>query len=204
MTRFIEKPANKQSIDNRKLVCGVGINDADYIVQPKINGKRVTCPYYSSWHSMLARCYSSNYQLMCPTYAGCSVCKEWLLFSNFKSWMTKQSWNGMALDKDILHQGNKVYSPDSCLFISGDINKLLSDRKAKRGRYLIGVDYHKQSKKFRASCSVKGSVRYIGLYETEEMAHDAYKEFKYKIISDIAKEQTEPLRSALLKYEINN
>ena len=89
----------------RKLIHGVGINDADYVVEKKetishVNGKRKQkttwiCPFYRAWKCMLTRCYSATYQERKPTYRGCSVSEEWLTFSNFKSWMEKQDFQGM-------------------------------------------------------------------------------------------------------------
>lgn len=38
--------------------------------------------------------------------------EEWLLFSNFKSWMEQQEEK--VLDKDLLHTHNKIYT--NCLF----------------------------------------------------------------------------------------
>lgn len=72
-----------------RLLCGVGINDADYDVtlHDAETGKKIiwSCPYWEKWRSMIKRCYSKNYSIRNPTYKGCSVCKEWHLFSNFKS-----------------------------------------------------------------------------------------------------------------------
>ena len=78
---------------SKKLVYGVGINDADYVVKKfetigyvngKIKRKLVwICPYYSAWTSMLVRCYSTKYQDRCPTYKGCSAsCDMLRLFRN--------------------------------------------------------------------------------------------------------------------------
>ena len=121
---FEEIPATQKSIDNRKLVYGVGINDADYQVNPTIDGSRVMCPAYSAWHSMIERCYSEKYHDKKPTYKECYVCDEWLYFLKFKSWMEKQDYKGKELDKDILIQGNKVYSPETRIFVDKTINVL--------------------------------------------------------------------------------
>jgi len=94
------------------LVFGVATSDSSYVTQKTIDGVMVVCPFYRKWISMLTRCYSKNYQLRHPTYKGCSVSDEWLLFSAFKSWMKKQDWDGKQLDKDLLISGNKIYSPD--------------------------------------------------------------------------------------------
>lgn len=50
---FINYAVNEQSIMKRSLVFGVGINDAKYKVQPRINGKQLCCPYYKKWKSFI-------------------------------------------------------------------------------------------------------------------------------------------------------
>jgi len=60
-------PVTKQSIAQRKLVYGVGINDAEYQVNPAIDGSRVMCPAYAAWHGMMKRCYSDKYHNKKPT-----------------------------------------------------------------------------------------------------------------------------------------
>ena len=37
MIKFIEMPASKQALSQRKLILGVGTNDVSYVTQPKIN-----------------------------------------------------------------------------------------------------------------------------------------------------------------------
>lgn len=187
---------------NRKLVCGIGVNDADYDVKPRVNGKQIICPFYARWKSMLERCYSKKVQERQPTYRGCSVSKDWLRFSNFKSWMKNQDWDEKALDKDLLYQGNTVYSADTCLFIPQDINNLFLTNKNARGKYPVGVSQYIGTKKFQAHCKTDGKLVYLGIFGTVEEAHEAYKKFKYTLVREIAEQQPEPLRSALLAYEI--
>jgi len=88
-----------------RLVCGVGINDADYPTRryKTVNGKSKlvwTCPFWRKWKDMISRCYSERELEKYPTYKGCSVCEDWLYFSRFKAWMEKQAWEGLVLDKD--------------------------------------------------------------------------------------------------------
>lgn len=181
----------------KKLVCGVGVNDSI----SAIKGKGWSCPFYQRWRQMLNRCYSEAYQVRFPSYKGCSVCYEWLTFSNFKLWMKKQDWKGKQLDKDILNKGNKVYSPSKCIFIPQELNKLLTDRKANRGKYPIGV--HKIGVNYRASCKKNGKAINIGAFSTAKEAFIAYKDFKLKLIRSIAEKQDEPLKSALLRVKID-
>jgi hypothetical protein len=184
-----------------RIVYGVGINDADYIVCPTINGKRVRCPFYAVWMDMLKRCYSLSFKKSRPSYIGCTVDKEWLIFSNFKSWMLTQDWNNKSIDKDILIQNNKIYSCSSCIFVSPSINNILLNRGADRGKYPLGV-YENKSNRYVSRCKVFGKDKYIGHYDTPEEAYEAYKKFKYKHIAEIANQQSEPLRTALLNYVI--
>jgi len=199
---FIETEASIHSIVMRKPIFGVGFNDAEYITSKSVNGKMTSCPFYRKWIDMMVRCYSYKYQKGKPSYIGCRVDKEWLYFSNFKSWMIKQDWQDKELDKDILSQGNKIYSPENCIFVTSKINSLLKNVRRGLGSFPIGVTYDKNSKKYLSRCSSNGKSEYLGLFNTPKEAHEAYKKFKYKLISDVANKQTEPLKSALLNYKI--
>lgn len=96
-------------------VCGVGhVGEGDFIV---MNGNKLT-KEYQTWVSMLKRCYDQKLQARNPTYVGCSVCDEWHNFQAFAEWMATQDHEGKHLDKDIKVKGNKVYSPDVCLFVT--------------------------------------------------------------------------------------
>ena len=192
----------KYNPNKPRLVFGVGINDANYTVCPTVNGKSIVCPFYRSWTNMLTRCYSKAEQARRPSYIGCTVSSEWLVFSSFSKWMEKQEWQGKQLDKDILIQGNKVYSSLSCIFVSAEINSLLNEQPNRRGSYPRGVGFRVARNKYRADCNAYGKVKSLGEYDTPEEAHEAYKKFKYKYIAEIANKQSEPLRTALLNYVI--
>jgi hypothetical protein len=186
-----------------KLVYGIGINDADYNIQPIIDGKQVMCKYYSTWAKMLQRCYYPKLHARHPTYIGCTVTKEWLTFSNFKKWMMLQDWEGKCLDKDILIQGNKIYSPETCMFVSDAINLLFIKRDANRGQYKLGVSFNKGNDKYVAQCKIDGKTKHLGYYLTEEEAYQAYKVFKTAHIRSIANKQTdERLKQAMLNYVV--
>lgn len=186
MTEFVRKPASKLSIAKRKSVFEVGINDAWYVTQPTVNGKRVVCPFYRKWVDMLSRCYSAKYLEKRPTYRGCSVCDSWLTFSNFLGWAECQNWARMELDKDLLSPGNKVYSPDTCVFIPQELNTLMTDRRATRGEFKIGVHWYVRAKKFQSMCKLNGKKQHLGCFDTEAEAHRTYCLFKAQIICDAA------------------
>ena len=118
----------------------------------------------------------------------------------------------MCLDKDILNKGNKIYSPDNCIFVPNNINILFVKRDKSRGDYPIGVHYNKYAKKFQAQCSIynykenKTKRKHLGYYNTTEKAFKVYKEFKEQNIKDIAdyyKEQIpQKLYNAMYEYEV--
>jgi len=186
----------------RKKVHGVGVNDADYNVTKFVDGKRVTCNFYLKWSDMIKRCYCKSFQSKNKSYIGCSVDSEWLTFSVFKDWMEKHQWIGMDLDKDLLIQGNKVYSSKTCCFIPRSINSLLTFKKHGRSTSSTGVSYSKNEHKFKASCRVNGKKVNLGTFAKESDAHNAYLLFKRNIIKDVAMNCSEPLKSALLNYDV--
>lgn len=188
---------------NKKLVYGVGSNDADYVTQKfetigYVDGKQKQkltweCPFYKTWKSMLERCYSAKFQERNKTYTGCTISNEWLTFSNFKNWMKKQNWGGKQLDKDLLIEGNKIYSADTCVFITGALNNFTTDRRAARGEFLIGVDWYKAAGKFRAQCKNPFTKKseHLGLFTCEQEAHEAWLKRKLELARELAAIQTD-------------
>ena len=174
MNGFEEKTANTRSLARRKPVFGIGINDADYLTGPRINGKRQVCPYYRTWKGMLGRCYSVKYQERYPTYVGCTVAPEWLTFSRFKSWMMEQNWQGNELDKDFKIKDNKIYGEETCLFIPQALNLLLGDCGRARGLYPIGVYWNKTNGRFQARVVIAGIKKYLGSFDSPELASAVY------------------------------
>lgn len=184
-----------------KLVCGVGINDADYVVCIKetissINGKQKrkllwVCPFYRAWTSMVNRCYNPKVQDKYSTYKGCYVCDDWHLFSNFKGWMEQQDWEGKQLDKDILLTCNKMYGPDTCVFVSGTVNSFVTDHTAERGEWPIGVYWKRQNQKFVAQCKnpFTRKLEYLGCFFDPDEAHDAWLTRKREFAEMLAAEQ---------------
>ena len=183
------------------LVFGIGINDADHSVRPTINGKQVRCHYYTTWIDMLKRCYSKKYKESRPTYQGCSVCPEWISFMNFCKWMMTQDWQGKALDKDLLFEDNKVYSPTACAFVDRATNNFTIDSGRSRGEYPLGVSFHKHKGKFIAKCSNPFSKKqeHLGYFTCEHQAHLAWKARKHILACQLADLQTDPRVAAALR-----
>jgi hypothetical protein len=179
----------------------VGINDADYQVQPLVGDKRVFCPFYLRWVGMLKRCYSKNYQIKNPHYIGCTVCNEWLTFSNFKKWMEKQDWQGKALDKDIIIVGNKEYSPSACAFVDVYVNGFVTDCLSARGNLPIGVGVCGKTGKLEARCRNPFTKKkeWLGYFEDEQSASAAWRKRKHEISCFLANLQADGRVAAALR-----
>lgn len=185
----------------KRLVYGVGINDADYAVKKSetigyVNGKQKqkqvwVCPAYQVWKGMLMRCYSVKLHEKSPTYVGCTVCETWLLFSNFKAWMEEQDYKGRQLDKDILFMGNKIYSPETCVFISSVVNSFVIECNTTRGDWPIGVYWHIGTQKFMAYCRnpLTKKREHLGMFTCPNEAHNAWLTRKLQLAKLLAEEQ---------------
>jgi hypothetical protein len=182
------------------IVCGVGINDADYVVKPIINGVCVICPIYEMWTGILKRCYNPKAQKRRPTYVGCTVSKEWLRFSNFKKWCDGRYSKGLQIDKDLLKPNNKIYSAETCIFVTLQINTMLQSRQKKVSKYPTGVN--RSGIKFTATFKEHGVRKHLGSYDSPEEASKAYIEAKLAYIHEVAEQQDEPLRSALKAFKV--
>lgn len=148
-----------------KLVFGVGKNDDLSLTRTKP---------YTAWTSMLKRCYSKKYHDKCPSYVGCSVAEEWRLYSQFLKFYHSHYVDGYVLDKDILIPGNKIYSPERCVFIPERLNSFVLFRDLLRGSLPIGVSASKQTRKFQAKISVNGQRKFLGYFDTPSEANEAW------------------------------
>ncbi len=172
------------------MVYGVGIVKHKYPILE--NGRKTK--EYDAWHSILRRCYSESYQQKCPTYRGCEVCNEWLLYDNFYEWITSQTnykyWKKnmyWMIDKDIIYKGNKLYSPDRCCLVPQNINKLFIRSNATRGSSPIGVANCDNGFQVYCCNPFTNKQEYLGIYVSEIDAFNRYKNVKEKYIKDIAK-----------------
>lgn len=164
-----------------KLVYGVGVND--YNGSVNINGKILRS--YDIWRHVLQRVYEPSRQIKNISYIGCSVDKRWLKFSNFKSWYDANYPDAMArelgikfeLDKDLLVSGNKVYSPETCIFIPQNVNKFLSNKYSNNTSGYIGVSWHKKDNKWEARIRDfdTGKLKHLGNFVDVEDAANTYR-----------------------------
>jgi hypothetical protein len=187
--------------EKNKSVFGVGIIDVEYPVHKtsSVGGKKViiwACPYYLKWKEMLRRCFSEAYQEKYPSYKGCSIYTPWLYLSNFIKWVDEQpnkNWESCELDKDILVRDNKLYSPDTSVFVSPIVNNFLINRGNARGDFLLGVSFKRKGswEAYASSCSdpLRVNPVHIGCFKTELEAHKAWQQRKHEYACQLAELQ---------------
>lgn len=181
----------------RKLKYGVGLKDA-----PSTTKDTWKCPYYSRWNHMLSRCYSEVWRAKYPTYTGVVVCEEWLKFSNFKGWMETQDWEGKQLDKDLLGDG-KLYSPNTCCFISGGLNKFLTLSGKTRGLFPVGVSKSDSNFRVQISNPFTKKLDYFGCYKTPEKALEVWKSEKINFAKQLPELEASPILLQKVIEKIN-
>ena len=170
------------------------------------NGKNKidrSLPGYNSWHGMLDRCYGTDSHKLKRTYTECNVCKEWLNLYNFNEWYVNNYYSipgeKMELDKDILVRGNKIYSPETCVFVPKRINLLILKSERKRGEFPIGVYYDRGKKKYVASLSYEGKSLKIKRCDLPIEAFFWYKWYKEAYIKQVADEYKDKIPEKLYK-----
>lgn len=191
-----------------KRYSGVGyIGEGDY----KLFENKKESKAYSTWRGLLKRCYTKAQLDRHNTYKNVFVCEEWHNFQNFAEWYYNNYYEvdgqKMHLDKDILYKGNKIYSPQTCVFVPQNINKIFTKSDGIRGDYPIGVYYCKTTNKFKSQCyNGYGGYVKLGSYNTPQEAFQSYKCFKENIIKRIADEYKayipKELYDAMYRYEV--
>lgn len=174
----------------RRPLYGVGVNDADYMTTPMVNGVKLRDPAYSAWSGMLKRAYSERCHKRRPTYVGVTVCEEWHSFSAFREWWLNNHREGYELDKDLLAIGNREYGPDACIYIPRWLNTFTVDSGASRGELPIGVSLYKPTGKYKSECCnpITGNRRRLGLFNTPEAAYVAWRRYKLSLADQLKPE----------------
>ena len=153
---------------------------------------------YKKWNEMHCRARRTE-----GAYAQVTVCDEWYTYSKFKEWITSQpGWEDMSLDKDLLVPGNTVYSPTTCCLIPVWLNTFLVDGQRKhlpgatrRSRGAPNLPWHSIG---WVKVDGKWTSKYVGIFATEQEAHEAWKKSKHTRACDIAESiQDERIKQAL-------
>lgn len=184
----------------RSSIHGVGINDAPYQTSIKVAGTTHVCPYYLRWRFMMDRCYSKQWAAKHPTYKACFVVPEWHSFMAFKTWMQAQAWKDKQLDKDLLSLGVKKYSPETCLFVSRQVNSLFNERENAQGDLPLGI-YARHGKYEVGVSRGAGKRNWVGAYATVPEAIDAYVQAKAEVTAEVIRQEPDPVvRTAIKNY----
>lgn len=195
--------ADKMKSEKRTAIYGVGVNDCFDELAENIWS-------YGIWFDMLRRCYSDKLHAKRPTYKGCTVCDEWLTFSNFRKWAENPDngySKGYHLDKDILTKGNKTYSPENCCFVPSSLNSITTTSATLRGELPIGVS--KAGNRYRVRFSFADKLVNLGCFGDPIEAFNAYKEAKEHNIKELADalfergEITLKVKEALYRYKVD-
>lgn len=101
---------------------------------------------YQVWYAMIKRCYNNDIKgrqrfESFNSYVDTTVCEEWHSFQTFGEWFDENYYElggeRVDLDKDvlsyILNIDNKIYSPDTCMFLPQRINTAV--RLGEKGYY---------------------------------------------------------------------
>ena len=202
---------NERSLENlnHKTVYNKGyIGYGKYKPKNKTSGKFI--PQYVKWYSMMNRCYSEKSLSKEPTYRDCIICEEWHNFQNFAKWYDDNYYEledeTMCLDKDILIKGNKIYSPNTCVFAPIKINSIF----VKKPKRKLPTGIVKHHKKYIVYCGTnKNNHNYLGVFQTIKEAFEAYKTSKESYIKEVADEYKnkypnfpQNLYNAMYNYEV--
>jgi len=179
------------------------LDEGEY--KTKLNNKFT--PHYRRWSNMMSRCYNVKTHIKQPSYIGCSVAPEWHSFQVFAKWYDDNYYwidgNKMCLDKDILLKGNKIYSPENCVFVPERINILFVKHDEYRGNLPIGVVLHKRTVKmnnYKAMVSdINNEPLYLGVFDTINEAFLNYKIHKENVIKEVANKYKDTIPMKLYK-----
>lgn len=152
------------------------VSDADYMVRTIVDGERVMCPAYSRWVEVMRRCLCQEHKKKNKTYMDVTIHDDWVSFMKFREWWLDNSVEGWHIDKDILVVGNRVYGPDTCIFVPRWLNNFIETRAGARNGVMIGACYHKDLGKYAGRCSnpITGKGEHLGLFVSEIDAHMAW------------------------------
>ncbi|CEQ01601.1 Uncharacterised protein [[Clostridium] sordellii] len=191
-TRYYEFKLGNIKNPNRPIVYNKGYLGVGKYKSIAENKKQTKC--YDTWKGILRRGYCERYKQKHPAYKDVTVCEEWHNFQNFAKWYEENYYEvdgeKMCLDKDILVKGNKVYSPDTCVFVPQTLNNTFTKNEAIRGKLPIGCYMYNEKIKVQLSYynfnTKKKQRKVLGYFEDKNDAFYTYKKYKEKYIKELA------------------
>ena len=150
--------------------------------------------YLTLWKDMLRRCYDTNHTEKHPTYKTVVVCKEWHCYQNFAKWCEDNYPRNIVdikfeLDKDLLQIGveNKVYSPETCIFLPHKINLFFTNRQGSKTTGERGVSFYNNKFVSRSVDFETGNIISKYNFNTLDEAIEFNNAIRFKNIEKIKK-----------------
>lgn len=147
------------------------------------------------WVDLLKRTeIGGKFQRRYPAYSGVALGFD--SYQQFADWAIAQpgyksrdsEGKIFQLDKDILMQGCKLYSPETCAFVPAYLNAILNISSRARGSLPLGVSLDPSTGKYRARAKKRGRTIGLGSFSSELEAHRAWQRFKAERLLDAADE----------------
>lgn len=187
--------------NHRSTIKGFGINDWP----GKIAKGSDVWHLYQKWRWMIGRVHDAD------SYQDCHICDEWRSFKSFYDWASKQDWKGNELDKDVKFKGNKLYSPDACLFLPRKINLLFRRTRNKAGAstalpagvYAYPYDGAKTKYKVNGTCPETGKAIHLGYCRDPRIGHLDWQANKVFNLQSALELDMPPAARQRIEWEIN-
>lgn len=144
---------------------------------------------FKRWSDMFLRCYDPYYlnNDKYIAYRDVVVCEEWHNYQVFAEWYYENYVEGFELDKDFLFVGNRVYSPQTCIFLPKRINIFIANKMRKRenssgGHAGISIRKLKNGITYVIKCNNFDTSEeiYLGRNKELEYAIDIYNKYRYE------------------------
>lgn len=95
----------------------------------------------------------------------------------------------------------------TCCFVPSEINSIITNRRARRGEYPLGVSFVKSKNKFVATLSIGGKNKTLGHFTNPDDAFNCYKNAKEAQIKAVADNWKNALDNdvyeAIVNYKIS-
>lgn len=160
------------------------------------------------YSSMKLRCVPNGYiWKRHPTYVGCT--NDFGGFQDFCNWAVHQvgyDIPGYHLDKDILAEGTKSYSPDTCVFVPQHINKLFKANPNPKRDLPLGVHIDERGRIIAQLSKTGRKTVVLGRFKTVDAAFLAFKHSKEKYVKELAEQYKSTIDTRvyakLIAYEV--
>jgi hypothetical protein len=146
-------------------VYGIGII-GDMIT--KIEGTEMKS--YTRWRAIVKRCYEGYADLH----------KQWYYYENFHKWYCIHVVGDYEIDKDLFSGKNKIYGPDTCVFLPNKINSAIAIGGT------VGYTLSHGKYQVRIRNIDDGTRMCFGSFDTKEEAQSIYKKEKEGYIKYLA------------------